>query len=297
MKTLVICDVMGKNARASVGAAVKLGAPIDVLCFDTESAQNLAKIDGVDAVLCAPMTHLLAEPIADLVAGLDYQNMIAPANTFGKDVLPRVAGILGVDMVSDIISIESADTFVRPIYAGNALATVQNHERIKLISIRASSFDGAPDGANTAPISTLDVPSARGASFESETLADSARPELATASRVVTGGRALGSGENFVKYIEPLADKLGAAVGGSRVAVDLGYIGNDLQVGQTGKIVAPDLYIAAGVSGAIQHLAGMKDSKVIVAINTDPEAPIVKIADYYLNADVFEALPELTAKL
>jgi electron transfer flavoprotein alpha subunit len=241
----------------------------------------------------------LAENLAALVVQVagSYSHVLAPATAFGKNVLPRVAALLDVAQVSDIIAVESADTFVRPIYAGNALATVQSSDRIKVITVRTTGFDAAPATGGSAAVEPIGVAADSGLSkLVSQELTKSARPELTAARVIVSGGRGMGNGENFA-ILEKLADKLGAAVGASRAAVDAGFVPNDYQVGQTGKIVAPELYIAVGISGAIQHLAGMKDSKVIVAINKDAEAPITQVANYWLVADLFQAVPELTDAL
>lgn len=254
-------------------------------------------------MLCASnaaFEHQLAENVAKLVVSLagDYSHIVAPATTTGKNFLPRVAALLDVNMLTDVTAVIDAETFERPIYAGNAIATVKDTESKKVITVRTTAFDAAATEGGAASIEQVSAGEDTGKSkFVGEELAKSDRPELTAAEIVVSGGRALASGENFTKYIEPLADKLGAAMGASRAAVDAGYVPNDLQVGQTGKIVAPNLYIAAGISGAIQHLAGMKDSKVIVAINNDPEAPISQVADYFLEGDIFTVLPELTSKL
>jgi electron transfer flavoprotein alpha subunit len=248
----------------------------------------------------APYEHAVAEPLAALIVSLagPYDAIVAPATTTGKNVMPRVAALLDVMQISDIIKVEAPDTFQRPIYAGNAIQTVKSHDAKKVITVRTSTFQATGEGASTAPIedaATAADPAL--SSFVGEELSKSDRPELTAAKIIISGGRAMQSRENFTKYIEPVADKLGAAMGASRAAVDAGYAPNDWQVGQTGKVVAPDLYIAVGISGAIQHLAGMKDSKVIVAINKDEEAPIFQVADYGLVADLYQALPELAQEL
>lgn len=295
-----------KATLNTVTAASKIGGDIVVLVagLGCEAvAEQAAKVAGVSKVLCASnaaFEHQLAENVAKLVVSLagDYSHIIAPATTTGKNFLPRVAALLDVNMLTDVTAVIDAETFERPIYAGNAIATVKDTESKKIITVRATAFDAAAAEGGAASIEQVSAGEDAGKSkFVGEELAKSDRPELTAAEIVVSGGRALGSGENFTKYIEPLADKLGAAMGASRAAVDAGYVPNDLQVGQTGKIVAPNLYIAAGISGAIQHLAGMKDSKVIVAINNDPEAPISQVADYFLEGDIFTVLPELTSKL
>lgn len=290
---------------ATVTAATQIDNDVHVLVAGHNAqavADSASKITGVSKVLLADnvaFANQLAENIAPLVVELStgYSHIFAPATTNGKNFLPRVSALLDVNMVSDITKVIDKNTFERPIYAGNAIATVQNNESKVIATVRATAFDVAgTDGS--ASIENVSVGGDGGKSvFVKEELAKSARPELTSAGIIVSGGRALASGENFAKYIEPLADKLGAAVGASRAAVDAGFVPNDLQVGQTGKIVAPNLYIAVGISGAIQHLAGMKDSKTIVAINTDPDAPIASVADYFLEADYQQAVPELTAKL
>lgn len=291
---------------ATITAAGQIDSDIHVLVAGLHAqavADSATQVAGVSKVLLADnpaFANALAENIAPLVVELagNYSHIIAPATTTGKNFLPRVAALLDVSMVSDITAVVDEKTFERPIYAGNAIATVQSVEDKIVLSVRGSAFDAAPTTGANATVETISAGSDSGkSSFVGEELAKSDRPELTSANIVVSGGRALSSGENFTKYIEPLADKLGAAVGASRAAVDAGYVPNDLQVGQTGKIVAPQLYIAVGISGAIQHLAGMKDSKTIVAINTDPEAPIASVADYFLEADYQVALPELTSKL
>ncbi|MDN3522226.1 electron transfer flavoprotein subunit alpha/FixB family protein, partial [Halomonas ramblicola] len=242
--------------------------------------------------------HLLAEPTAALLSELagDYGHVLAAASTTGKNVLPRLAALKDVSQLSEIIAVESADTFKRPIYAGNAIATVQSEDTLKVITVRATAFEAVGEGGSASVEAVEFVADNAQSRFVEEQLAESDRPELGSAKVVISGGRGMGSGENF-QLLEGIADKLGAAIGASRAAVDAGFVPNDMQVGQTGKIVAPDLYIAVGISGAIQHLAGMKDSKVIVAINKDEEAPIFQVADYGLVADLFQALPELESKL
>jgi len=288
----------------AVTAAQKLG-DVDILVAGQECSAvgaSAAKIPGIKKVLVADdaaYQHFLAENLAALVIKLggDYTHILAPSTTTGKNMLPRVAALLDVQMISDVSSVVSADTFVRPIYAGNAFATVQSKDKIKVMTVRTTAFDPASANGGAAAVKNIAGAGEAGLSgFVSQQLTKSERPELAGARVVISGGRGLGSGENF-KLIDTIADKLGAAVGASRAAVDAGFVPNDYQVGQTGKVVAPDLYIAVGISGAIQHLAGMKDSKVIVAINKDPEAPIFQIADYGLVQDLFVALPELEKAL
>lgn len=289
------------NAAA---AAAKLGDDIHVLIAGHNAkaaADEATTIQGVTKVLHsedAAFEHHLAENIAPLIAkiGKDYTHIIAPATFFGKNVLPRAAALLDVQQISDVTAIQSADTFVRPVYAGNALATVKSSDTPKVLTIRPTGFDKAPAGGSGS-VETLESTGDAGlSSWVKEELTKSDRPELAGADIVISGGRGMGSGEAF-EMLEKVADKLGAAIGASRAAVDAGYVPNDYQVGQTGKVVAPNLYIAVGISGAIQHLAGMKDSKVIVAINKDEDAPIFQVADYGLVADLFKVLPELEEKL
>ena len=289
----------------TVAAAGQIGGDIDILVAGHQcapAALAAAAIPGVRKILAADAphyAHALAENLCALVVSVagSYSHVLAPSTSAGKNVLPRVAALLDVAQISDIIKVESADTFVRPIYAGNALATVQSSDRIKVITVRSTGFDAAPASGGSATIENIAAVADSGlSSMVGQELTKSARPELTSARAIVSGGRGMGNGENF-KILEALADKLGAAVGASRAAVDSGFVPNDYQVGQTGKIVAPELYIAVGISGAIQHLAGMKDSKVIVAINKDAEAPIFQVADYGLVADLFQAVPELTAQL
>ena len=287
-----------------VNAAQKMGGDIHVLVAGEGCqavAEAAAQIDGVAKVLVADNAaykHQLAENTADLVLELagDYSHVVAAATTTGKNFMPRVAALLDVAQISDIIGVESEDTFVRPIYAGNAIATVQSSDGKKVITVRAASFDAAGT-SGSAEIAAIDVvKGSEKSDFVSAELTESERPELTAAEVVISGGRGMQNGANF-KLLEGIADKLGAAIGASRAAVDAGFVPNDMQVGQTGKIVAPQLYIAVGISGAIQHLAGMKDSKVIVAINKDEEAPIFQVADYGLVGDLFEVLPELESSL
>lgn len=306
MSTLIIAEHSHAGLRPAtlnmVSAAARFDAPITVLVAGSEAgaaAQAAAKVPGVTRVLHADALHYaeqLAEDLAALVVGIagGFQHIIAPATVFGRNLLPRVAALLDVAQISDVVAIEAPDTFVRPIYAGNAMARVQSSDAVKVLTVRPTAFDAAPASGGSAPVEGIAAGPALGLTrFESRELTRSERPELAGARVVVSGGRGLGSAENFA-LLEALADRLGAAIGASRAAVDAGFVPNDYQVGQTGKIVAPQLYIAVGISGAIQHLAGMKDSKVIVAINKDPEAPIFAVADYGLVADLFQAVPELT---
>jgi electron transfer flavoprotein alpha subunit len=309
MTTLLIADHDNAHINdatlKTITAAKQLGAPVTLLVAGHGCANlgaEAAKIDGVDSVLMADdasLAHMLAEPMAALIVSIAgrFTHILAAATANGKNIMPRVAAMLDVMQISDVLTIISADTFERPIYAGNAIQTVQSQDALKVMTIRTAGFKAAGVGGN-ASIETLNVSAAASISaFKSEEMSQSARPELTSAKIIVSGGRALASSENFKAIIEPLADQLGAALGASRAAVDAGYAPNDWQVGQTGKIVAPDLYIACGISGAIQHLAGMKDSKVIVAINKDEDAPIFQVADYGLVADLFTAVPELTREL
>jgi electron transfer flavoprotein alpha subunit len=309
MTALVIAEHDNQSLKGgtqnAVSAAAKMGGDVHVLVAGASAqgaAEAASKLTGVKKVLHVQAGHYdggLPENYAALVVGLAqaYSHIVASASAFGKNFMPRVAALLDVAQVSEISAVESPDTFVRPIYAGNAFATVQSTDKVKVVTVRATGFDPAPAGGAAAPVENTPAGPDKGVSkVVSQELTKSARPELGGARRVVSGGRGLASGDNF-KIVEALADKLGAAVGASRAAVDSGYCPNDYQVGQTGKIVAPELYIAVGISGAIQHLAGMKDSKVIVAINKDPEAPIFQVADYGLVGDLFQLVPELTSKL
>ncbi|HXV10210.1 MAG TPA: FAD-binding protein [Burkholderiales bacterium] len=309
MSVLVIAEHDGKQLKPgtanAIAAAGEMGDDIHVLvaghqCKD--AAQAAAKVAGVKKVLHSDAelyAGFLAENLAALIVPLaaKYTHVVAPATGFGKNLTPRVAALLDVQQISDISAVQSPDTFVRPIYAGNVLATVQSKDKIKVVTVRATGFDPAGEASSAAPVETLAPGADAGLSkFNGQELTKTARPELTAARIIVSGGRGMGSSENF-KILEALADKLGAAVGASRAAVDSGFVPNDYQVGQTGKIVAPELYVAVGISGAIQHLAGMKDSKVIVAINKDPEAPIFAVANYWLVEDLFKAVPELTKAL
>ena len=308
MATLVLAEHDNQTLKSAtlsaITAAMQLGEThLLVAGKDCRAvAEAGAKVDGVSKVLLiddARYEHPLAEPLAVLVAGIaqNYSHVLAPATTTGKNVLPRVAALLDVAQISDVIGIDSEDTFKRPIYAGNAIATVQSRDSIKAITVRGTAFEAAAVGGGQAAIESV-APATDPAvsNFVGQDLSKSERPELTSARVVVSGGRGLQSGDNF-KLLEEIADKLGAAIGASRAAVDAGFVPNDYQVGQTGKIVAPDLYIAIGISGAIQHLAGMKDSKVIVAINKDAEAPIFQVADYGIVGDLFKVLPELSQAL
>ena len=310
MAALVLAEhdnkIIKKATLNTVAAAQKLGGDIHVLVAGhnaAAAAAEAAKVAGVKKVLHADAPHLgefLAENLAALIVSLgkNYSHILAPATSTGKDVMPRAAALLDVQQISDISAVEGADTFVRPIYAGNALATVKSKDPIKVITVRTTGFDAVASSGGNAQVEAVTPPADSGLSaFVSREVSKSERPELTAAKIIVSGGRGMASGENFTKVLEPLADKLGAAMGASRAAVDAGFVPNDWQVGQTGKIVAPDLYVAVGISGAIQHLAGMKDSKVIVAINKDPEAPIFSVADYGLEADLFTAVPELVTAL
>lgn len=309
MSTLVIAEHDNTQLNVAtlntVTAAQALGGDIDILVAGANcgaAAEQAAGIDGIRKVLVADNAvyeHQLAENVSLLIVELaaDYDNILAPATSNGKNIMPRVAAGLDVAQISEIVSVESADTFKRPIYAGNVISTVKSSDAKKVITVRGTAFDAAASGGGSASVEAVDaVHDAALSSFVGEEVAESDRPDLTAASVVISGGRGMQNGENF-KLLEGIADKLGAAIGASRAAVDAGFVPNDMQVGQTGKIVAPDLYIAVGISGAIQHLAGMKDSKVIVAINKDEDAPIFQVADYGLVADLFEALPALEAKL
>jgi electron transfer flavoprotein alpha subunit len=309
MTTLLLAKHDNKALKDSthkaLTAAKALGGDVHVLVAGKGCrgvAEEAAKLDGVAKVLLAEsdlLEHRLAEPLAALIVSLapGYDALVAPATTTGKNVMPRVAALLDVMQISDITKVIAPDTFERPIYAGNAIQTVRSTDAKKVITVRTSTFQAAGAGGS-APIEAISPPADPGlSSFVGEELSKSDRPELTSARIIISGGRAMQNRENFTKYIEPVADKLGAAMGASRAAVDAGYAPNDWQVGQTGKVVAPELYIAVGISGAIQHLAGMKDSKVIVAINKDEEAPIFQVADYGLVADLYQALPELDAEL
>lgn len=308
MSILVYAEHDNTNLKAdtlkTVTAALKIGGDVHVVVAGANCqsvAEQAAKISGVTKVLVADNAayeHQLAENVSALVLELaaDYDTIMATALTTGKNFMPRVAALLDVAQISDIIDVESADTFVRPIYAGNAIATVKSLDAKKVLTVRSTAFDAAETEGSSEIVALTNATDAGISSHVKDELTVSARPDLGAASIVISGGRGMQNGDNF-KLLDGIADKLGAAIGASRAAVDAGFVPNDMQVGQTGKIVAPDLYIAVGISGAIQHLAGMKDSKVIVAINKDPDAPIFQVADYGLEADLFDALPELEAKL
>ncbi|BAL25049.1 electron transfer flavoprotein subunit alpha/FixB family protein [Azoarcus sp. KH32C] len=305
MAILVIAEHDNASLKAAtlnaVSAAAKIGGEIHVLVAGANcgaAAEQAAKVAGVAKVRVADAAHYegqTAENVAALVVAnaAGYSHILAPSTANGKNVAPRVAALLDVAQISDIVAVEDADTFVRPIYAGNAMATVKSADAVKVITVRTTAFEAAGQGGAAAVEAVAAGPDLGLTTLKGRELTKSARPELGAAKIIVSGGRGLGSGENYHQLLEPLADALGAALGASRAAVDAGYVPNDYQVGQTGKIVAPQLYIAVGISGAIQHLAGMKDSKVIVAINKDPEAPIFQVADYGLVGDLFEVVPEL----
>ena len=310
MGVLVVADhdnaALKSATLNAVAAAKAIGGEVVVLVAGhncAAAAASAAKIAGVAKVLVADdpaYANLLAENTAPLVAreALKHGHAVAPATSNGKNLMPRVAALLDVQQISDIVAVKSPDTFVRPIYAGNALATVQSQDKVKVITVRGTAFEAVPAEGGAAPTEKIAAEKDAGLSkFVGQELSRNERPELTSARIVVSGGRGMQNGENFKKYIEPVADRLGAAVGASRAAVDAGFVPNDYQVGQTGKIVAPDLYVAVGISGAIQHLAGMKDSKVIVAINKDEEAPIFQVADYGLVGDLFQVMPELAQEL
>lgn len=309
MSTLVIAEHDNSSLKVAtlnaVAAAQVMGAGIDILIAGAScggAAEQAAKVPGIGKVLVADnavYAHQLAENVSLLIAevGAAYDNIVAPATSNAKNTMPRVAALLDVAQISEVTVVESADTFKRPIYAGNVIATIKSSDAKKVITVRTTAYDAAPAEGGSATIEALSAVHDAGiSSFVGEEVAVSDRPELTAAKVVISGGRGMQNGENF-KLLDGIADKLGAAIGASRAAVDAGFVPNDMQVGQTGKIVAPDLYIAVGISGAIQHLAGMKDSKVIVAINKDEDAPIFQVADYGLVADLFNALPELEAKL
>ena len=310
MTTLVIAEHDNASIKSAtlntVAAAAKLGGDIHILVAGSNAqgaADQAAKIAGVSKVLLADAPQL-AEGLAENVEGTvlniakDYSHIVAPATAYGKNIAPRIAAHLDVAQISEITAVVSADTFERPIYAGNAIATVQSADPIKVITVRATGFDPVAAEGGSASVEKIEAAADAGISqFVNREVTKLDRPELTSANIIVSGGRGLGSGENYTQVLEPLADKLGAALGASRAAVDAGYVPNDYQVGQTGKIVAPQLYVAVGISGAIQHLAGMKDSKVIVAINKDAEAPIFSVADYGLVGDLFSVVPELVKEL
>jgi len=310
MTTLLLAEHDNKSLKdathKALTAAKALGAGVDVLVAGLGCravADAAARLDGVRKALLAESQsyeHMLAEPLAALIVSLagEYEAIVSPATTTGKNIMPRVAALLDVMQVSDIVNVVAPDTFERLIYAGNAVQTVRTKNKIKVLTVRTAAFQATGTRGRAAPVEAVAAAVDPGiSSFVGEELSKSERPELTSAKIIVSGGRAMQSRENFTKYIEPVADKLGAAVGASRAAVDAGYAPNDWQVGQTGKVVAPDLYVAVGISGAIQHLAGMKDSKVIVAINKDEDAPIFQVADYGLVADLYKAMPELAQEL
>ena len=309
MSNLVIAEHDNAALKAAtlnaVTAATRIGGDIHVLVVGHNCgavAAAAAQVAGVAKVLVADAAHYADQAPEDLTAlilplAAAYSHLLAPATSHGKNLLPRIAALLDVAQITDIVAVESADTFVRPIYAGNALATVKSADAIKVITVRTTAFDAAASGGSAAIEAIAAGPMVGKSKVVGREISKSERPELGAAKVIVSGGRGLASGENYHKLLEPLADKLGAALGASRAAVDAGFVPNDYQVGQTGKIVAPQLYIAVGISGAIQHLAGMKESKVIVAINKDPDAPIFQVADYGLVADLFQAVPELTASV
>lgn len=294
------------STLATIAAAQKVGSEVDLLIAG-DAVSNLADaasaLSGVSRILLADAHHLaegLAENISALVVSMadGYSHIFAPATAYGKNIAPRIAASLDVAQVSDIIAVESEDTFVRPIYAGNVITTVQSLDKIKVVTVRTTAFDPVAATGGSAQVEAVPVPADAGISrFVDKEVTALDRPELTSAKIIVSGGRGLGSGENYTRVLSPLADRLSAALGASRAAVDAGFVSNDYQVGQTGKIVAPELYIAVGISGAIQHLAGMKDSKIIVAINKDPEAPIFGVADYGLVGDLFEIVPEMVSAL
>ena len=310
MTTLVIAEHDQQQLHGAtlntVGAALRLGGEVHLLVAGSDCAAvaaQAARLRGVTKVLLADAPHYAAQTAENLAAlvvanAAPYSHILAPASTYGKNALPRVAALLDVAQISEISAIVAPDTFVRPIYAGNVLATVTSIDAVKVATVRTTAFDPVADGGDAAVIEALAPAADTGLSrLVSRALASSERPDLGAAKIIVSGGRGLGSGENYARLLEPLADKLGAALGASRAAVDAGYVPNDYQIGQTGRVVAPQVYIAVGISGAIQHLAGMKDAKVIVAINSDADAPIVQAADYGLVADLFVAVPELSAGL
>ncbi|MDR2188343.1 MAG: FAD-binding protein [Azonexus sp.] len=309
MTHLVIAEHDHASLKAStlntIAAAQKIGGDIHVLVAGTNcaaAAQQAAARQGVSVVKVADAPHYQSQTAENLSAlivaqAAGYSHILLPATTFGKNLAPRIAALLDVAQVSDIIAVEAADTFVHPIYAGNALATVKSADAVKVLTVRTTAFDAVGEGGSAAIENIAAAADTGQCALQGRELTKSARPELGAAKIIVSGGRGMGNGDNYRALLEPLADKLGAALGASRAAVDAGFVPNDYQVGQTGKIVAPQLYIAVGISGAIQHLAGMKDSKVIVAINKDPDAPIFQVADYGLVGDLFEAVPQLTGAL